>query len=332
LSGVGLLGAGVYGLTAVTAPWQIYAANAVMASGWAMTSGTAITATIALWFDRRRGLAISLALNGASVGGFTVAPALVYLTHRQGVDSAVIEVIAAVLVVLVPAVCFGLRRPPTAAARAAVPVSADMVMPMDRRTPLATRRDALRSRHFWSAAVPFALAITAQVGFIVHQVAYLLPTLGPDGTGLAVGSTAAAAVVGRLALGTVIDRLDVRLVSAVSFASQAAALLAMIGLGWSPAALFIGSVVFGLSVGNVITLPALVVQREFAAASFGLVIGLSFAVGQFAFGFGPALLGLARDLAGSYAPALGISIALEIAAAIVVLRGRPRTARAAPSP
>jgi cyanate permease len=191
---------------------------------------------------------------------------------------------------------------------------------------------ALQSRHFWSVAVPFALAITAQVGFIVHQVAYLLPTLGPDGTGVAVGSTAAAAVVGRLALGTVIDRLDVRLVSAISFATQAAALLAMIGLGWSPAALFIGSIVFGLSVGNVITLPAVVVQREFAAASFGLMIGLSFAVGQFAFGFGPALLGLARDLAGSYAPALGISIALEIAAVIVVWRGRPRTTRAAPSP
>ena len=38
----------------------------------------------------------------------------------------------------------------------------------------------------------------------------------------------------------------------------------MLALPGAPAALFVGSVVFGLSVGNVITLPALIIQREFS--------------------------------------------------------------------
>ena len=48
---------------------------------------------------------------------------------------------------------------------------------------------------------------------------------------------------------------------------------------------------FGLSVGNVITLPALIVQREFDAASFRQVIGLVSMVGYTVLAFGPTLLG-----------------------------------------
>ena len=64
----------------------------------------------------------------------------------------------------------------------------------------------MRSLHFWSVALPFALALAAQVGFIVHQVAFLLPHLGSDGAGIAIAATAIAAAAGRLAFAPVIDR------------------------------------------------------------------------------------------------------------------------------
>jgi MFS family permease len=58
----------------VTAPWQLYAVNALMALGWAGTSLGVITNTLGLWFDKKRGMAISLALNGASFGGIVGVP------------------------------------------------------------------------------------------------------------------------------------------------------------------------------------------------------------------------------------------------------------------
>ena len=61
----------------VTEPWQLYAAYAVLALGWAGTSLGAITNTLGLWFDHKRGMAISLALNGASFGGIVGVPLLV---------------------------------------------------------------------------------------------------------------------------------------------------------------------------------------------------------------------------------------------------------------
>src|SRR5215468_5707981 len=65
-------------------PWQIYAAFGVMSLGWATMSGAAINIIVAPWFDRRRGLALSWAMNGASVGGVVIAPMLVLLISRFG--------------------------------------------------------------------------------------------------------------------------------------------------------------------------------------------------------------------------------------------------------
>ena len=104
---------------------------------------------------------------------------------------------------------------------------------------------------------------------------------------------------------------------------KAAALGLMLAVP-EPVALYAGCVLFGLSVGNIITLPALIIQREFAARSFGLVLGLSTALAQVTFACGPALLGAIRDAAGSHAPALALCIALQTSASVLILVGRPR--------
>jgi cyanate permease len=130
------------------------------------------------------------------------------------------------------------------------------------------------------------------------------------------------AVVGRVGLGTVIDRLDQRLASACAFASQAAALLVMTQTR-EPAVLIGACAVFGFSVGNLITFPALIIQREFDARAFGALTALATAVAQFTYSFGPGLLGLVRDLTGGYAAALALCVAFDLAASAVVLL-RPR--------
>jgi len=317
--GAVLLAVGATGFARSAAVWQLYLAALVMAVGWAGTSSAAISTTLARFFDRQRGLAISLALNGASAAGFTVAPLLVILAGRQGLARAVPVTAGALLLVLLPLIAFAFRVAPTGAAPLASP---DEPAALGRPAPETTRQ-ALATPRFWTVSIPFGLAILAQVGFVVHLVAFLRPLLGAAGTAQAVALVAAAAMAGRLALGLVIDRIDQRRAAAASLASQAIALAAMAALP-TPAVLYAGCLLFGLSVGNVITFPALIVQREFAARAFGLVIGLNTAIVQLTFSFGPALLGMVRDAAGSYVPALGVCIVAEIAAAAIVLAGRPR--------
>jgi cyanate permease len=76
---------------------------------------------------------------------------------------------------------------------------------------------------------------------------------------------------------------------------------------------------YGFSVGNIITLPSLIVQREFPSAAFGMVLGLSTAICTFAGAIGPGLIGLIRGATGDYAAALIVCMALKIAGGSFVL-------------
>ena len=307
LGGAVVMALGASALARAAAPWQMFAADLVMAAGWATTSSTAITNTLALWFDRRRGLAISLALNGASAAGFTVAPALVHLAAQVGLPLATTIAAGVLLAILAPVTMLGLRDPPLQ--RAARASGAPM-----------RRRALLRDGRFRTIAAFYALALVAQVGFIVHQVALLTPRLGSAGAANALAAASLAAMLGRLGLGTVIDRLDQRRTAALCVTSQAVGILAILLWPDQPAVLYGGSVLVGLSVGNVITFPALIVQREFPSAAFGTVVGLANAIAQFAFAFSPALLGVVHDLAGGYGPALALCILCQLLAAAIVLK------------
>ena len=97
IAGVLAIAAGALAEAHVTAIWQLYACTALLALGWAACSSVGIAVTIALWFERRRGFALSLAQNGAVVQFcFAFGPALLGVVHDlSGGYSAVLAVCAA---------------------------------------------------------------------------------------------------------------------------------------------------------------------------------------------------------------------------------------------
>src|SRR5262249_26655318 len=99
-------------LGAVSAPWQLFAGYLVMATSWSCLSTTGLTSTLLPWFGRRQGLAMTLALTGASVGGMVLVPILVALTQRRGFAFATAAVAAALLAIGLPLVLFVIRGHP----------------------------------------------------------------------------------------------------------------------------------------------------------------------------------------------------------------------------
>lgn len=174
---------------------------------------------------------------------------------------------------------------------------------------------------FWTIAVPFALALAAQVGFIVHQISLLTPALGEARAALAVSATTVAALIGRLGFGLLADQWDPRVLSAWNIGIQAAALAAVAAFP-TPVVLYAGNLVVGLAVGNMITLPPILTRDEFGSHAFGTIFGMVSAASQAGLAFGPALIGLIRDTRGSYQPALWVLVALEVLAIAGVLWGR----------
>jgi MFS family permease len=299
----------------VTAPWQLYLANALLAFGWAGTSLGVITNTLGLWFDSKRGMAISLALNGASFGGIVGVPLLVAAIGRIGFSGAMIAAAVTMLVLMIPIILIFVGRPPV---RAGVTHAVAAGAP----SPSRIRAEALRDLGFLSVTIAFALVLFAQVGFIVHLIAFLDPVIGRAHAATAVALLTAMAMVGRVLLSTVIDRLNQRLASAISFVSQALALAIIINAR-DEMLLIAACALFGFSVGNLITLPSLIVQREFDPRSFGVLISLITAINQVTYAFGPGAIGLLRDASGSYTVPFYGCIGLElVAAALIMVRGR----------
>jgi predicted MFS family arabinose efflux permease len=316
LGGIFAMAVAVVMIGQVTSPWQLYLANALLAFGWGGTSLAIITNTLGLWFDRKRGMAISLALNGASFGGIAGVPLLVAAIGHFGFSDAMICAAAVMLVLMIPIILIFVGQPPgqgrlTADLAVAEALSASQV-----------RAQALRNIAFLTVCIAFALVLFAQVGFIVHLISFLDPLIGRAHAATAVAVLTAMAVVGRVLFSTVIDRLNQRLASAISFASQAVA-LAIIIHSRSEMVLIGACALFGFSVGNLITLPSLIVQREFDPRSFGVLISLITAVTQVTYAFGPGVIGLLRDGSGSYALPFYGCIGLELIAAILIMvRGR----------
>jgi len=315
------MAAGVAALGVVTKPWQLYPAFLVMSLGWGAMSGAAINIVLAPWFVRRRGLAVSLAFNGATLGGVIVTPALILLIGAVGFSPALAMAGLVCFVVLTAVAVAVLGRGPQeiglgpdgdpagSAPRPPATIGA-------RRT----RVDALRTWRFWSVSAPFALGLAAQVGVLTHLVALVTPGLGAGGAARAVAATTAAALVGRLATGLVIDRLNRRGVAGATLVVQMTG-LALLACEPSPMGVYAGCALFGLGVGNLTTLPGLILAVEWPRDQFSVLIALVVGINQLTFALGPSLVGLLRDHHPTYGPALAACMILQALAATLLVLG-----------
>ncbi|MBR0650634.1 MFS transporter [Roseomonas terrae] len=324
-----LAGLGVVAWALAPAAWMLFPAAVLSGAGWALTSGAAINAMVAPWFDRKRPMALSMAFNGASVGGVLFAPLWALLIGGLGFPAAAalrgaimagaVWWIAATLLRPTPA-SLG-QRPDGAAAEAVGTAGATAAD----RPALPAGRAVWRDGRFRSLSVAFALGLFAQIGLIAHLFSLLVAALGEVGAGAAVSLTTACAVVGRSLLGRLLGEADRRRAAALNFAVQVAGSAAFLAAGGTSAPLLLlGCVLFGLGVGNLISLPPLIAQREFARGDVGRVVALVTATNQAVFAFAPALFGLLQDLSGSRGASILLALAVQAAAAMVVMRWRDR--------
>ncbi|HEV2957256.1 MAG TPA: MFS transporter [Xanthobacteraceae bacterium] len=313
------MAAAVTALPLATALWHVHAIFALMSIGWAAMSGAAVNIIVAPWFDRRRGLAVSVALNGASAGGLIMAPLLIFLIDRFGFATALTFASLLMLAVLLPLLLLIMReKRPDEHDRHDDPRVVPIAAQSAPAAPPWSARKILRDRDFLTISIPFALGLTAQVGFLTHQVAFLTPMTGAVTAGWIVSLTTVAAIVGRLGTGLFVDRVDRRVVSCLNFLLQTVAMATLMSTT-VPALLVVGCLLFGLGLGNLTSLPPLIVQQEFPKRDFARIASMIVGINQFAFAFGPVLLGWLQKPDGAYTYALFACLVMQVLGAVIVL-------------
>jgi MFS family permease len=106
------LAAGVVEIGHANVPWEAYLAFLFTGIGWAGLSTTAVATTLAPWFDKHQGRAVSIASLGASAGGILGAPALLFGITRIGFASTAIVAGVLTIAVVLPLAALVLRNRP----------------------------------------------------------------------------------------------------------------------------------------------------------------------------------------------------------------------------
>ena len=307
IAGAMLAGLGAIAWASAQQPWQLVPAVMLSGAGWAATSGAALNAMVAPWFDRDRPKAVSVAFNGASIGGILFAPLWMALISNFGLSLAALALAVAMIVVVCPLAHLHLKAPPVAAPATAAGAP-------------SSRARLMRQRAFVTMSAAFALGLFAQIGLFAHLIARLAPDFGQGAAAAAISGITLCAILGRTLLGWTLGERNRRVATAANLTVQAmGSLLLAFGTGDVP--LVLGCVAFGLGVGNLTSLPPLIAQREFRPADAGTVVALVVATNQAVFAFAPAIFGWLREMTESYIAAFCLAAVVQIAAALIVVAG-----------
>lgn len=317
-------------LSRVSALWQLYAVYLLMAMGWSATSLIPVNALLVNWFIQRRGQVMSLVMCGLSIGGIIMVPLATWLIARWGLNLALPLLGALYCLGIVPVALLVVKQKPSDVGQypdgrpprsAPAGVVADALR-SSHQTRSWTRAQAMRTMSFWAIVTAFFLAMVCQVAYLVHQISFLSKSLGLAGAASAVSLTAAASIAGRLLLGVFIDPLDKRHVTMALFLLQGAAVL---GLAHSThtVVLYLGTFIFGLTMGSILMTQSLITAECFGMISFATVSGLAgmfVAVGS---AIGPTIAGWIYDTTQSYRFAFTLFAGVSLLAAMAILFARP---------
>ena len=251
------------------------------------------------WFDRRRALAIGIAVSGIGAGTLVVPPIAAVLIERLGWRQTDLVLAAVSLVVLV-ACGLAAEAPPV---RAPAPGGLGRVV---RTRPFAL----LYGTGLFSGFALF-LALVHIVPYALHMGSAPLAAAG------LVSVVGVGSVAGRLALGGAAERLGPVTAFRVSMAILLLSYLVwLVAPGYPLLAAF--ALALGLGYGGWVALSPSVMAELFGPEGLGGSVGALYTSAGIGALFGPPFAGFLVDATGGYRPAIVAAIALAAASVLLV--------------
>lgn len=291
---------GLMGLVMVAAPLLIgslaglYAAYVLLAVAAVCASPVSFARAVTAWFDRRRGLALGLALSGVGLGTALLPPLVRALVETGGWQAGYYGLGGLLLCFAAPAVWLTVNDTPPAGP------GAPAVDPAERRRGAREALgEAVKGGLFWRLAFSFFL-LGVGISGAVPFMPSILEGRGVD-TDVAVKIQVClgiSAIVGRVAGGWMMDRVFAPIVTAIAAAAAIAGLLLLLQVGtWGLLAAVVG-VCFGLATGMEGDVIAYLSSRYFRRQVFSTVLSVMLAVYLAGAALGPTVLALGERVMG----------------------------------
>jgi MFS family permease len=294
------------------------------------TTHVAFTRVISVWFDRRRGFALGLALAGLGVGGVGWPLLAQWAISTYGWRSAYLIVALTVATVGILAIALVVRESP--ASMGLQPDGDER--PRDAGPPPEltgmSLKETMQQRHFWVMLAAFLLIGVGVQSVILHLVPMLtMRDVDPMRAAQAQSVVAAALIVGRLGAGALMDRFFAPRV-AVAFLVGPVVGMALLAAGASGTGAFFAGILTGLAAGAEVDVTAYLASRYFGLRYFSRIYAWFYSAYSAGAGIGPLLTAAAVQHYGGYSEILTVHAVLLIIAAglLSVLPAFPALGRA----
>jgi MFS family permease len=318
LPSVVLFGLGVFSLSSLSPLlWHFYALYLVLGVAASGTTPVAYSKVISHWFDKRRGIALALAVSGSSVGAFIMPPLTQVLITAMGWRQAYMVLGLLAIGGTLPVVGLLLKESPQMMGLApdGEPGADTSTAAQHGQGQGLSGTEAWHTVSFWLMLGAFFLTSISFHGCYIHLVPLLTDSgISPQNAALAISLAAAGSFVGRLGCGYLLDRVFAPYVAMGFFAGAALGMSLLWGNVGNTFA-FAAAVLVGLMVGAELDLIAYMVSRYFGLRAFGEIYSYAFAAFVLGGVIGPLLMGMSFDSTGSYHIALGTFVVTTLIAA-----------------
>ena len=324
-------------------PWQFYLTLGLMVGAGANLTGyTGQGLYVPLWFQKRRGLAISIAFSGVGAGAILLLPWMQSVILADGWRAACQGMGLVTILVVGPMMLLVRRRPEdlglqpdggTDGAAAGAARRDALIVDQAWAAQDWTLKRAIRTARFWWLCLGFFGSLFIWYLVQVHQTKYLTEIgFDPATAAWALGFVSVIAIPGQIGLGALSDRVGREWVWSTGCAGFAICYLCLIAMEHAPSPALLWVMVFAQGfLGYALTsVLAPIVTEIFEGAHYGSIFG-SLTVAAIAGGAaGPWLAGAIHDATGSYAGAFWLAAGMSAVSAAAIWIAAPRRIRAVP--
>lgn len=258
---------------------------------------------VSTWFDRRRGLALSLVMAGVGTGAMVFPPLAQKLISGYGWRTAYATLGSVILLLGIPLTALFVRERPNERSTQHHALQG------------MTVAAGLRSRAFWIVVATLFLGSMSVNGAITH----LSPLLTDRGVSAGAAALAAstlglASFCGRLLTGYLLDRFFAPRVGLCLLVGTASGILLLAVARSAPQGLCAAALI-GFGLGGEADVTPYLLTRYFGLRSFSTLYGFTWTAYAIAGAIGPVVMGRAFDATGSYATLLTLLAAATLVSA-----------------
>ena len=333
--GIPLMGLGYMAMSRIDGLLAFFFVYVFMiALGNSLGMSTPITASVANWFNRKRGLAFGIMWSGVGVGGLFV-PALGWLVETYGWRPAALFVGVFIAVLGVPVAAVMRHRPEPygyypdgivpeevrASGAARRPVLPDLSNDF-------TAREALQTSSFWYLTLSIMARSLVSGGIGLHLVPFFIDLGASSVTAAALaGSVGLMSIPGRFGLSALGDYVNKRYVMVASLTLMSVSIVFM-ARAPSVTAVIPILVAFSASQGGISVIPQSLIADYFGRRSYATIQGFRSTIQMLGIIVGPIISGYVYDTTGSYTIAfLSFSGAALVSMALVFMARAPVKSR-----